>query len=142
MAQAKHGDTVKVHYTGKLHDGTVFDASIGRDPLLFTIGDGQLIPAFEHAVVGLNIGESRTVNIQAENAYGKHYKEMVGVVGRGQFPPDMDVKVGQQFHTQNEDGRTIVVTVTNVSASDVTLDANHPLAGKDLTFDVKLVAIV
>jgi FKBP-type peptidyl-prolyl cis-trans isomerase 2 len=142
MAQAKHGDTVKVHYTGKLNDGSVFDTSNNREPLQFTIGEGQLIPGFEHAVVGMNAGESRTINIQAEDAYGLHHKEMVGMVGRDQFPPDMEVKVGQQFQTHNEDGRTIIVTVTDVSASDVTLDANHPLAGKDLTFDIQLVAVV
>ena len=142
MAQAKHGDTVKVHYTGKLDDGTVFDTSNNREPLQFTIGDGQLIPGFEHTVLGMNMGESRTVNIQAEDAYGLHHKEMVGVVDRDQFPPDLEVKVGQQFKTDNEDGRTIIVTVTNVSESNVTLDANHPLAGKDLTFDIQLVAIV
>ena len=142
MAQAKHGDTVKVHYTGKLDDGTVFDTSNNREPLQFTIGDGQLIPGFEHTVVGMNMGESRTINIQAENAYGLHHKEMVGVVDRDQFPPDLEVKVGQQFKTDNEDGRTIIVTVTNVSESNVTLDANHPLAGKGLTFDIQLVAIV
>lgn len=142
MAQAKHGDTVKVHYTGKLDDGTVFDTSNNREPLQFTIGDGQLIPGFEHTVVGMNTGESRTINIQAEDAYGLHHKEMVGVVGRDQFPPDLEVKVGQQFNTDNQDGRTIIVTVTNVSESNVTLDANHPLAGKDLTFDINLVEIV
>ncbi|MDO8140480.1 MAG: peptidylprolyl isomerase [Candidatus Brocadiales bacterium] len=142
MAQAKHGDTVKVHYTGKLDDGTVFDTSNNREPLQFTIGDGQLIPGFEHTVVGMNTGESRTINIQAEDAYGLYHKEMVGVVDRDQFPPDLEVKVGQQFNTDNQDGRTIIVTVINVSESNVTLDANHPLAGKDLTFDINLVEIV
>ena len=142
MAQAKHGDTVKVHYSGKLNDGSVFDTSHNREPLQFTIGEGQLIPGFEKTVVGMNMGESRTINIQAENAYGLHHKEMVGVVGRNQFPPDLEVKAGQQFETHNEDGRTIIVTVADVSESDVTLDANHPLAGKDLTFDIQLVAVV
>ena len=142
MAQAKHGDTVKVHYSGKLNDGSVFDTSHNREPLQFTIGDGQLIPGFEQTVVGMNTGESRTINIQAKDAYGLHHEEMVGVVGRDQFPPDLEVKVGQQFETRNEDGRTIIVTVTDVSESDVTLDANHPLADKDLTFDIQLVAVV
>jgi len=141
MAQAKHGDTVKVHYTGKLHDGSVFDTSNNRDPLQFTIGDGQLIPGFEQTVIGMNTGESRIINIEAEDAYGLHHKEMVGVVDRDQFPLDLEVKVGQQFKTHNEDGRTIIVTVTDVSESDVTLDGNHPLAGKDLTFDIQLVAV-
>ena len=95
MVQAKHGDTVKVHYAGKLNDGSVFDTSNNREPLQFTIGDGPLIPGFEQSVVGMNAGESRTINIQAEDAYGLHHKEMVGVVGRGQFLPDLEVKAGQ-----------------------------------------------
>ena len=142
MAQAKHGDTVKVHYTGKLNDGSVFDTSHNREPLQFTIGEGQLIPGFEHTVLGMNIGESRTINIHAEDAYGLHHKEMVGVVDRDQFPPDLETKIGQQFKTNNEDGQTIIVTVTDISESEVTLDANHPLAGKDPTFDIRLVAVV
>ncbi len=142
MAQAKHGDTVKVHYTGKLVDGMVFDTSNNREPLQFTIGEGQLIPAFEYALVGMNPGESKTVNIQAEDAYGLRHNEMVGVIGRNQFPPELEVKIGQQFQTSNEEGMTIIATVTNVSESEVTLDANHPLAGKDLTFDIQLVGIV
>ena len=141
MAQAKKGDTVKVHYTGKLEDGTVFDTSIERDPLQFTIGEGQVIPGFEQAVVGMNPGESKTTKVPADKAYGPHRKEMVLAVDRNQFPVDLKPKIGQQLQSRQADGRTIRVTVTDVSESSVTLDANHPLAGKDLTFDIQLVEI-
>ena len=142
MAQAKNGDTVKVHYTGKLEDGTVFDTSINRDPLQFTIGENQVIPGFEQAVVGMNPGESKTTKVPADKAYGPHHKEMVIVVDRNQFPANLEPKVGQQLQIRQADGRAIVVTVTDVSESSVTLDANHPLAGKDLTFDIQLIEIL
>ena len=142
MAQAKHGDTVKVHYTGKLEDGTVFDTSINRDPLQFTIGEGQIIPGFEQAVVGMNPGESKTTKVPADKAYGPHHKEMVLVVDRNQFPVDLKPEVGQKLQIRRTDGQTTVVTVTAVSGSSVTLDANHPLAGKDLTFDIQLIELV
>jgi FKBP-type peptidyl-prolyl cis-trans isomerase 2 len=142
MAQAKHGDTVKVHYTGKLEDGTVFDTSINRDPLQFTIGEGQIIPGFEQAVVGMNPGESKTTKVSADKAYGSHHKEEVLVVDRNQFPVDLKPEIGQKLQIRRTDGQTIVVTVTDVSESSVTLDANHPLAGKDLTFDIQLIELV
>ena len=142
MAQAKHGDTVKVHYTGKLEDGTVFDTSINRDPLQFTIGEGQIIPGFEQAVVGMNPGESKTTKVPADKAYGPHYKERVLAADRNQFPVDLKPEVGQKLQIRRTDGQTSEVTVTDVSESSVTLDANHPLAGKDLTFDIQLIEIV
>lgn len=142
MAQAKHGDTVKVHYTGKLEDGTVFDTSIDRDPLQFTIGEGQVIPGFEQAVLGMNPGESKTIRIPTDEAYGTRREEMVMVVDRNQLPADLNPEVGQQLQRSQPDGQTIVVTVTEVSKSSVTVDANHPLAGKDLTFDIQLVEVV
>jgi len=134
MGKAKNGDKVKVHYTGKFEDGKVFDSSIEREPLEFTIGKGQVIQGFEEAVEGMNPGESKSAEISAEKAYGPHRKEMVTAVKRNRFPADI------QLH--QADGKTIRVTVTNVSESEVTLDANHPLAGKNLTFDIKLVEIV
>jgi len=142
MAQAKHGDTVKVHYTGKLENGTVFDTSINRDPLRFTIGEGQVIPGFEQAVVGMNPGESKTTKVPVDKAYGLHRKEMVMVVNRNQFPVHLKPEVGRRLQIRKADGRTIGVTVADVSESSVTLDANHPLAGKDLTFDIQLLEIV
>ncbi len=139
-AQAKDGDTVKVHYTGKLEDGTVFDSSIEREPLQFTIGEGQLIPGFEQAVVGMSPGESKTVEIPADEAY-PYREEMVLVVDRDQLPEDLQPEVGQQLQMRQPDGQTILVKVIDVSELSVTLDANHPLAGKDLTFDIQLVEI-
>lgn len=142
MPQAKPGDTVKVHYTGKLDDGTVFDTSAEREPLEFTVGDGQVIPGFEQAVVGMNPGDSKTAKIPADEAYGPHRAEMVLQVGRDQFPPNIEPEVEQQLQIRQPDGQSFVVTVTDISETDVTLDANHPLAGEDLTFDIKLVEIV
>lgn len=142
MAQAKGGDTVRVHYTGKLDDGTIFDSSKSRDPLQFTIGGGRLIPGFEQAVAGMSTGESKTINIRSENAYGPHRDEMVLVIDRNQFPEGLKPALGQQLQMRHESGQDAIVTVVDVSESDVTLDANHHLAGKDLTFDIQLMDIV
>jgi len=141
MAQVKYGDTVKVHYTGKLDDGTVFDSSINRDPLQFIIGDGHIIPGFEQTVVGMNPGESRTAIIPADEAYGPYYEEMVLVIDRDQLPPDLKPTVGLQLQMSQANGQRAMVTVTDVSESSVTIDANHPLAGEDLTFDIQLIEI-
>jgi len=143
MTQAEYGNTVKVHYMGKLDDGTVFDSSIDRDPLQFTLGKGQMIPGFEQAVVGMSLNESKTVTISMDQAYGPHREEMVTVIERNQIPENMQqLKVGQQLQIRQDDGQTFLVGVTLVSESSVTLDANHPLAGKDLTFDLQLVEII
>jgi FKBP-type peptidyl-prolyl cis-trans isomerase 2 len=141
MAQAKNGDTVMVHYTGKLTDGTVFDSSTERDPLQFTIGAGEIIPGFEQAVLGMNTGESKTTKIPVDEAYGSHRPEMVVEVERDQMPPEMEPEVGQQMQIQQPSGQIIPVMITNISDSTVTLDANHPLAGEDLIFDIQLVDI-
>lgn len=141
MAQAKYGDTVMVHYEGKLSDGTVFDASTGGDPLQFTIGEGEIIPGFEEAVVGMSIGESKTAEIPADQAYGPHQSQLVVNVERNQLPADFDLEVGQQLQIQQAPGQVIPVIVTDLSDDQVTLDANHPLAGKDLVFDIQLVEI-
>ncbi len=141
MAQAKTGDTVKVHYTGKLDDGTVFDNSANREPLQFTIGQGQLIPDFEQAVVGMEPGESKTIQIPSDNAYGPHHKEMIMVVDRGNFPAELEPKVDLMLQVRQENGQTFTVKVTDVSEDKVTLDGNHPLAGQDLTFDIQLAEI-
>ncbi|MBE9009846.1 peptidylprolyl isomerase [Pseudanabaenaceae cyanobacterium LEGE 13415] len=141
MAQAKVGDTVRVHYTGKLDDGTVFDSSSNGDPLEFTIGDGNIIPGFEKAVVGMSPGDSKTEVIPAGQAYGEHREEMVVVVDRAQMPPEMQPEVGQQLEIRQPDGSSIPVVVTDISEADITLDANHPLAGEDLVFDIQLVEI-
>jgi len=142
VAQAENGDIVKVHYTGKLENGMIFDTSAKRGPLRFTIGDGQLIPGFEQAVVGMKLGESKSVKVPADKAYGPHCEEMVLVVDQNQLPKHLKLEVGQQLQIPQKDGNKTLVTVTNVSESSVTLDANHPLAGKDLTFDIQLVEIL
>ncbi len=143
MAQAQHGDKVKVHYTGRLDDGTVFDSSIISDPLEFTIGEREVVPGFEEAIIGMNPGESKTVTVPVDKAYGPRRDDMVMVVDREKFPPNIEPEVGQQLEIrQREDGRTIPVMVTDVSESSVTLDANHHLAGKDLIFNIQLLEIV
>lgn len=141
MAQAETGDTVKVHYTGKLGDDVVFQTSVGRKPLQFTIGQEQLIPAFKQALIGMNPGESKNIKIPGDEAFGPYRKELVQTVDRSQFPADVKPEVGQKLNMSNDGGRTIVVTVIDFSESSVTLDANHPLAGEDLTFDIELVEI-
>ena len=141
MANASDGNTVKVHYTGTLEDGTTFDTSKGREPLEFTLGEGRIIPGFEGAVKGLQVGEAKTVTIPSEEAYGPHRNELVLEIQRSQLPEGMEPKAGQALQMQQADGRTSVVIVTDVSETTMTVDANHPLAGKDLTFDIELVEI-
>ncbi len=141
MAQAKSGDKVEVHYTGRLTDGTVFDSSEGRAPLQFTVGEGQVIPGFEQAVIAMSVGDKKTVEIPADQAYGPAQNELVMPVPRDQFPPEIVPEVGQKLQVGHPSGQTLVVTVTDVKDDIVTLDANPPLAGKDLVFDIELVAI-
>ncbi len=136
---AKDGNTVKVHYTGKLDDGTIFDTSVEREPLEFTIGAGQIIPGFEGAVRGMQVGQVKTITLPAEEAYGPHNEDMVMVVERDKLPENLNPVVGQRLQKQQEDGNTAVVVVTDFSDTTITLDANHPLAGKTLTFEIDLV---
>ena len=138
---AKVGDTVSVHYTGTLADGSVFDSSIGREPLQFTLGDGQMIPGFEQAVIGMELGKTKTVTIPADQAYGPYYEERVFVIDRDELPAGMEPEVGQKLRMQSATGQIMIVTVKDVSETNVTVDANHELAGKDLTFEVQLVEI-
>ena len=137
----KNGDTVKVHYTGRLADGTVFDSSRERKALQFTIGSGMLIPGFDRAVVSMELGESKNVKIPMQDAYGPYCNELVQEVNRNDIPSGVELEVGQKLQAQNDDGQTIVIKVINISESTVTLDANHPLAGEDLTFDIELIEI-
>ncbi len=141
MAQAKIGDTVRVHYTGTLEDGQQFDSSSGRDPLEFTIGRGAVIPGFENAVIGMAPGESRSVTIPSQEAYGDHRPEAVQEIERAQIPPGLEVEPGMRLEASDKEGHPLLVTVVEVSDSAVTLDANHPLAGEDLTFEIELVEI-
>src|SRR5215510_12369939 len=142
MPQAQHGDQVKVHYTGRLADGTTFDTSMQREPLEFTIGAGDLIPGFEQAVLGMAPGESCTTTIPADQAYGPHHSERVMDVERHHLPADLQPEIGQRLHLTRQDGSTLTVVVTAMTEVQVTLDANHPLAGQDLIFDITLVEIM
>ncbi|RJP22319.1 MAG: peptidylprolyl isomerase [Candidatus Abyssobacteria bacterium SURF_5] len=141
MNKAKEGDKVRVHYTGKLDDGTVFDSSADREPLEFTIGEEQVIPGFEQAVIGMEPGETKTAAVSPDRAYGPYREEMIVEVDRSQFPDDLEPEVDQRLQMRRADGHSIVVRVADVSAESVLLDANHPLAGKDLIFDIELVEI-
>jgi peptidylprolyl isomerase len=141
VAQAKSGDTVKINYTGKLTDGTVFDTSKDREPLQFTIGSKHVIPGFEEGVVGMNVGEKKIINIPCDKAYGEYRKELTQEVERKQMPADLDPKVGQRLQVKQENGQPLVVMITAVTEEKVTIDANHPLAGKNLVFDIELVEI-
>ncbi|MEI7933896.1 MAG: peptidylprolyl isomerase [Chlorobiaceae bacterium] len=142
MAQAKKGDTVKVHYTGTLEDGTLFDTSAEREPLKFTIGGGQVIPGFDLAVIDMVPGEVRVTVIPVEEAYGEHSTELVTDVDRERFPADMELEIGQQLQVGLADGEQAVVMIVDLSDTSVTLDANHPLAGQQLTFEIELVEIL
>jgi peptidylprolyl isomerase len=141
MSEAKKGDTVKVHYTGKLDDGTVFDTTEERDPIEFTVGHGQVIPGFEDAVLGMNAGDTKTETIPPDRAYGAHLEEMMFEVERTKIPENINPEVGQQLHVSQEEGQPIPVLVTEVSDTSITLDANHPLAGQSLTFEIQLVEV-
>ena len=141
MTLAKAGDTVKVHYTGTLDDGTIFDSSEEREPLEFQLGGGQVIPGFEDAVVGMNVGDIKTTRISSEEAYGLHDEDMVLTVPREQFPPDIEPELDQQLQLRQPDGSSFVVTIIDITEDNVTLDGNHPLAGEALTFTIQLVEI-
>lgn len=142
MTQAKPGDTVRVHYTGSLTDGTKFDSSEGREPLEFTLGSGQIIPGLDNAIPGMSAGDSKTVTVAPEDAYGVHDASRVQTVGRDAIPDHIPTEPGTQLQVQSPDGQTIPVLVTEASETEVTLDANHPLAGRELVFDLELVEIV
>jgi peptidylprolyl isomerase len=147
MAKAKYGDTIAVHYTGALNDGTVFETSDGSDPLRFRIGGNELIPpvplrAIEQAVIGMKVGESIKVRIPASEAYGLREEGMVAVVDRNKFPESITLQLGMELEILQGDDAVYPVTVTDIKDLSVTLDANHPLAGKDLVFDIVLIEIL
>lgn len=138
---AENGNNVKVHYTGKLQDGTVFDSSEGRDPLAFTLGAGQMIVGFEKAVLGMSVGDKTTAEIPATEAYGERNEQLIMPFPKDKFPKDMEVSVGMPLTMQNQDGQPIPVTVVEIKETEIMLDANHQLAGKDLIFDIEVVEI-
>ena len=141
VEQAKRGDTVRVHYTGSFEDGTVFDSSRGHEPLEFTIGEGQVICGFEDAVVGMAEGDTKRETIAPKQGYGERHDELVFTVPRDQVPPGTTLDVGDMVQIGFPDGRTAAVQVAKVSDEALTLDANHPLAGRTLLFDLELVKI-
>lgn len=141
MAEAKTNDIVKVHYTGRLADGTIFDSSLDREPLKFTIGQKMVILGFEEGVVGLNAGETKTVSIASQDAYGPYLEDLVGTIKRAQIPPHIELQVETVLQMQAPDGGVTIVMVKALNDESVTLDANHPLAGKDLTFEINLLEI-
>lgn len=142
MATAvKNGDTVAVHYTGKLDDGSIFDSSRERGPIQFVLGEGRVIPGFEKAIVGMTTGETKTAEIPAAEAYGDRRPEMVVEFARDKVPADTEVAIGQEYQVQTTAGQTLTARVIDASDASVTLDANHPLAGQNLTFDIELVGV-
>jgi FKBP-type peptidyl-prolyl cis-trans isomerase 2 len=141
MTQAKAGDTVKVHYTGTLDDGSQFDSSQGRDPLEFTLGAGNVIPGFDQGVTGMSVGETKTIHIPADEAYGPRQDHLSQEVPRSAMPADLELEQGMVLQARNPDGQTLNFTVLEFNDETVKVDGNHPLAGKDLTFALELVAI-
>ena len=141
MSQAKQGDNVKIHYKGTLDDGTEFDSSEGREPLEFELGSGQVIPGFDNAVDGMTVGESKNVRIESGDAYGERHEQLIQEVPRTALPPEMEPEVGMALQSQAPDGQVMNLVVTAVAETTITVDANHPLAGQALTFEIELVAI-
>ena len=141
MSTATEGSKVKVHYTGTLSDGSVFDTSREREPLEFTVGEGMVIPGFENGVKGMAVGETKTLDIPAAEAYGERNEEYTLKVGRDQLPAHINAELGMTLQVQGEGGQQALVTVTELDDENVTLDGNHPLAGKDLNFEIELVEI-
>lgn len=141
MQQVKNGDTIKVHYHGKLTDGTTFDSSEGREPLEFEVGSGSVIAGFDSGVTGMRVGEKKTINIPVDEAYGQKQEELFMEFPRDRFPADTQPEVGMQLNMSNGTDQNFPVTIMEVNDETVLLDANHPLSGEDLIFDLELVEI-
>lgn len=142
MSKVKAKDKVKVHYKGSLRDGTVFDSSEKRQPLEFVIGQGMVIPGFENGIIGMSEGDIKTISIEPEDAYGAYRDDLVGVIDRSHIPDDINLETGMMLQVRSPEGGVTNVTVSRITDTDVTLDMNHPLAGKELLFEVTLVQIL
>lgn len=142
MAQAKNGDTIRIHYTGTLRDGEQFDSSKGREPLEFVLGIGQVIRGLEAGIVGMAKGDTKKVDIAAVDAYGDHDSQKTQKVKRDLIPPEIELQVGLQLGARTDAGEQVMFTITELSDDEVTMDGNHPLAGKDLIFDIEIVDII
>jgi peptidylprolyl isomerase len=141
MTQVKNGDTVSIHYKGTLNDGTTFDSSEGRDPLAFQVGSGQIIPGLDVALPGMSVGDKKTVNVPCDQAYGPVNPNMRQEVPRAEIPAEIPTEVGTRLQMQSQTGQVIPVVVVDANEATITLDANHPLAGQDLTFAIELISI-
>lgn len=142
MAQVKEGDVVRVHYTGKLNNGEQFDSSVGREPLEFTVGAGQMIKGFDAAMPGMNVGEKKTINIAPEDGYGEKSEDAIIEFPKENIPEDMKLEAGMPLTLTNQEGQPVPVIVIEVKDDVVILDANHFLAGQELVFDIELVEII
>jgi peptidylprolyl isomerase len=141
MSQAKDGDSVRVHFTGKTDDGNVFASSYGQEPLEFRIGEGQMLPGIEKAITGMNVGEQKITYLSPEDGYGPHMQELILEVEKKEFPKGFNPEVGMMLQVPQPDGLTAILTILAVEEKLVKLDANHPLAGKNLTFELELLEI-
>lgn len=141
MSIAEKGKKVTVHYTGKLKDGKVFESSAGKEPLHFDLGSGKVIPGFENAILGMDEGEKKTVEIAMDNAYGPRREDMIAEFQKTQFPDNLELKTGMVFQLNTGDGQTLPVFITEIKDQTVVVDGNHPLAGHDLVFDIELVSV-
>jgi peptidylprolyl isomerase len=142
VGQAKTNDLVRVHYTGSLKDGTVFDSSLDKQPLEFKIGHGVIIPGFENGIIGMNEGDTKVISIPPEDAYGLHRADLVGIIEKVRVPNNIKPEVGMVLKVRSPEGEMIKVTVTDINETGVTLDMNHPLAGKELIFEIKLIEVI
>ena len=138
----KMGDTVKLHYKAKAQDLLIFDSLTQMDPLVFTVGDGQILPAFENALIGMQAGEKKIVSLLSEDAFGPYVEELITTVDKSELPPNLEIEKDQQLQIQQPDGQIILVKVIEMTDKDITFDANHPLAGKDIEFDIHLIEIM
>ncbi len=142
MAKAKVGDKVKVHFTGSLEDGSIFGSTMDEEPFEFTIGQKSMLPGFENAVIGMHKGETKTITLPLEEAYGPHKKELVHVMDRSGFPQEINLEIGKRLRVRTKDGRYAIVTIKQFTEDSIVLDENDPLAGETLTFNIELVGIL